>query len=240
MASLTPDDIALYVKCPKLYERKGQISKPLTFFESKLRETFIEGERNAVLKDSIIKPRKFTRAWNKLWFPAAIKRRISVKVATEKTLQATIKFADYCKYDISDYDYPTAGVDIQSSMIIGSHELIAQADILKIDLSTKKKTTVIINFSNKKLSLPELLFDPSARATAYSFYRGKGDYVTYINIDINERQEKLNITAVTFSPKEMDEIRKMIYHIELGIRNKAYYHNPNLCERCKACPVFKL
>lgn len=238
MGCLTPQDIATYIYCPKLYERKGQvvIARPLTFFESRLRKAFIEGERNAVIKDSIVDSRKFSRAWDKIWFPAAAKRRISMKNANNKALDAMIKFADYCKYDISDYTYPTAGVDIQSEIYIGSSCFVAQADLLKIDMTTKKKTTVIVNFTVRDLDVIQSASDPVVRSTAYAFYRNKGEYVTHVNININEKKEKLEITTSTFGKKEMDDTRKMLYHAERGMTNNVFYHNPYMCKGCNKCP----
>jgi len=239
MGRITPYQVGLYSACPKLYQLKGQAGvAPLTFFEAQMRDAFIDGERNAVLKDSIVDTRKFSRAWDKIWFPAAAKRNISMKNANKKTLHATVKFADYCKYDISDYIYPTAGVDLQARLIIGQTELVAQADLLKLDMTTKYKTTVIVNFTNNNITLTESAFDQSIRATAYAFYRNKGDYVMHVNVSLDEKREKLNIVTSTFSPKDMDEIRKMLYHVELGLRNNVFYRNSLMCKGCNACPNF--
>jgi hypothetical protein len=239
MGSLTPEDIGLYVKCPILFKKKRYNSTSLTFFEEQIKQAFVEGEKNVVLKDSIIDPRKLSRAWDKIWFPAAVKEGISIKDANRKTLEAMFRFTEYCKYDISGYEYPTAGVDIDAVMHIKDHYIAAHADLLKIDLSTKQKTTVIVNFSNRKLSTSDIVFDPAIRTTAYAFYRNNNDYVMYVNVNIDENLNKLNMAAATFSPDQMDEIRKMIYHVELGIRNNVFYHNTAMCERCRACPVFK-
>lgn len=240
MRCLKPEDVAAYVYCPKLYDRDGQseIVKPLTFFEARMRDAFIEGERNAVLKDSIVDPKKFARAWDKIWFPAAAKRGISMKKANDKTLDATVKFADYCKYDISDYTFPTAGVDIQARQSINGTELVGQADLLKIDMTTKKRTTVIVNFTKRNLSYSESAMDPAIRTTAYAFYRGAGEYISHVNINIDQKNEKLNVVTSNFSPKEMDDIRKMLYHVERGIRNKVFYHNTYMCKGCNKCPNF--
>lgn len=238
MRCLNPKDVATYIYCPKLYQRNGQseVVKPLTFFEAMMRDAFIDGERRAVLKDSIVDPRKFSRAWDNIWFPAAAKRGISMKVASNKTLHATVKFADYCKYDISDYTFPTAGVDIQSRQYIGQTELVAQADLLKIDMTTKNKTTVIVNFTKRDITYSQSAMDAAIRTTAYGFYSNRGEYVSCVNVNIDEKKEKLHIVTSNFSPKEMDDIRKMLYHVELGIRNNVFYHNSYMCKGCNKCP----
>ncbi|MHA2069834.1 MAG: hypothetical protein ACXABY_36175 [Candidatus Thorarchaeota archaeon] len=221
MPQLTPQDIASYLYCPLAY-KEGRTAKPLTFFEASVREAFIEGERSAVLKG-----------------PAAAGRGVKMKRAQELTLKAVTKFTDYCKYDISDYSYPTAGVQAGLSVPIGRHTLIATADLVKINLNLREKTTVLVNFTNIELDQRAAIFDPVAKATAYAFYRGKGEAVTHIYVNINKDLEKLSMVTSTFYKKDMEGIRKMLYHVEQGISSGTFHPNPYLCKECNRCKIFK-
>ena len=240
---LTAKDIATYLYCPFLYTLKNGnkiIARDLSFFESKLRKAFIEGENKAVMKDSIVTTYRFSRAWDEIWFPVATKRKISLKKTQDFTLKATIKFADYCKYDISDYTFPTAATDITMQNNINGTYLVGKADLVKIDMTTKKKTTVLVNFTTLDLDNRASSFDIMARVNAYCFYRGKKENVSHIYVNIDEKNEKLKLVTSTFSYKDMEVIRKMIYHAEEGIRNKRFYHNPYLCKECNRCPNLAL
>lgn len=240
---LDPLDIACYVYCP-LLQAKGRtdiISKPLTFSEEMIRQTFIEAEKNACLKDSIVAPRKFLAAWERLWWPAVAKKKhISLKKAEEISLVAAHKFADYCKYDISGWMFPTAGASVESEIRIGPSTLRAKADVIKVDLNKDNKNTVLINFDRKGLGLRAAAQDPAIRATAYAFYSGKGEVITHIAIDINDKHNNIEVTTSTFRPESMEGIRKMLYHVEYGIRSGAKHANPYLCKECKVCQDFTL
>jgi len=240
---LTPLDIACYIYCPVL-QRKGRTDKiatKLTFTEENIRSAFIQGERNACLKDSIVSPRKLLSVWDKIWWPAiGEKGGISMKEANNISLIASSKFADYCKYDISDWMFPTAGVQAQSENYIGQSILKATVDVVKVDLDGKEKNTILINFDRKGLSLREAAMDPAIKATAYAFYSGKGETVTHMAIDLNENKNNIKITTSTFRPKIMEEIRKMLYHVEYGIRSGIYHVNPYKCQECKICQDFIL
>lgn len=240
---LDPLDIACYIYCPIL-QVKGRIdvvSKPLTFSEEMIRQTFIEAEKNACLKDSIVAPRKFLAAWERLWWPAVIKKKhISLKRAEEISLIAAHKFADYCKYDISGWAFPTAGTQVESEVRIGQSILRAQTDVVKVDLNKDNRNTVLVNFNRKGLTLRAAAHDPAIKAIAYAFYSGRGEVITHIAIDLNDRQNNINVTTSTFRPEAMEGIRKMLYHVECGIRSGAKHVNPYLCKECKVCQDFIL
>lgn len=240
---ISAQDIATYLYCPFLYTRKNGskiIARDLSFFESKLKEAFIEGENKAVMKDSVVTTYRLARAWDEIWFPAAARNKITLKETKDFTLKATIKFTDYCKYDISDYTFPTAGTNISIQNNINGSILLGNADLVKIDMTTKKKTTVIVNFTTLDLDNRGSSFDIMARVNAYCFFRNKGENVSHIYVNIDENKEKLKMVTSTFSEKDMEVIRKMIYHAEEGIRSKRFYHNPYLCKECNQCPNITL
>ena len=242
MRQLTPHDIASYIYCPLLYKEKRHsvTAKPLTFFESCVRAALVEGERNAVLKDSVVSPRKLLSAWDKVWWPAAASKNIRMKEADELALKAIMKLTDYCKYDIADHSYPTAAVNAGMRMPLGKHILTATAAVVKVNLNTKEKTTFLVNFTNRQLSPRDSAFDPAIRATAYAFYRGKEETVTHINVNINKEIDRLKTTASTFYPEDMEGIRKMLYHVEQGISAGAFYMNSFLCKECNQCKNIQL
>jgi hypothetical protein len=236
---LSPLDIACYVYCPVL-QAKGAtriVAKPLTFTEQKIRAAIIEAERHACLKDSIVSPRKLRQAWDKIWWPAA--EHLPATESTKISLAAAHKFTDYCKYDMSDWMMPTAGVEAESTIRIGTSVLKAQVDIVKVDLE-KPQNTVLINLDRKGLSLRQAATDPAIKAIAYAFYSGRGETITYISIDVDESIDKISVTTSTFSPKAMEGIRKMLYHVECGIRSRTQHANPYACKECKVCQDFTL
>jgi len=242
MGYLTTEDIAAYIYCPLLYKNLGHsvTSKPLTLLEESIRKTFIEGERAATLKDSIVSPKKFSLYWDNIWLPIAAANNISIKTSRRMSIDAIVKFADYCRYDISDWEFPSIGVEIQSNTKINNHIITASADIIKADFSTKHKATTIVNFTNRSLDLRQSAFDPIIRSIAYLFYSGRGEQVTHVNVNISEALEKLEMTTSTFYPKHMDQIRKMLYHVEGGISNQAFYPRSYSCKECNRCQNIKL
>jgi hypothetical protein len=193
----------------------------------------------ALLRDTIVSPKLLTRAWDKFWWSEAAKAGLSIQEAQKLTLRATETFVDYCKYNISDYLYPTAGVDIYRELHIGRHILSASVDVLKINLETKYPTTVLVNFTNREIDMLGLALDPEVRTIAYLFYLGKEEIVSYINTNISRSNNKINLTTSTFYPEDMEEIRKMLYHVEQGIGSNAFHKNPYSCNRCKVCKSIK-
>lgn len=236
---LDPLDIACYVYCPLLQKKKryDKIVKPLTVVERNIRQSIINAERTACLKDNIVAPRKLLSAWEQIWWPAATKAKIPMKEANKISLSAAHKFADYCKYDISDWVFPTAAVEVESDIKIGQSILKASSDIVKVDLN-QSKNTVLINMNRKGLSIRSAAFDPAIKATAYAFYSGKGETITHITIDLDQSLSDLRLITSTFRPKAIEEIRKMLYHVECGIRYGIHNQNPYSCERCGVCQDF--
>ena len=240
---LNPLDIACYIYCPILLQKKrhDKISPRLTFAEQYIRKAFIYGEMNACLKDSVITPRKLLNAWEKVWWPSVTAAgTISIKEAHDISLKASHKFTDYCKYDISDCMFPTAGVEAESDVKIGQSILKATVDVVKVDLNEKNKNTVLVNFNRKGLSLSSAALDPAIRATAYAFYSGKGETITHISVDIDENIKDVKLTTSTFRPEAMEGIRKMLYYVECGISRGAFHANPYPCKECKVCPTFSI
>ncbi len=239
---LTPEDFACFIYCPKTLETqvyKQKVVPSLTYFEDKVRLAIIEAERNILLKDGELNIKKMHQAWDKIWWPAIPSSKISLPKAEELTIKAGIKLSDYCKYDISDYLYPTAGVDLHSEISIGSSILKTQIDLIKVNLKTKKKNILLVDMSRKKLSTREMVLDPAIRAKAYSFYSGEKESVSYACIDLNEKENKLTVSTVVFRAQEMEKIKKMLFHIERGIRKGVFYMNRWQCKECQICQNFK-
>lgn len=239
---LTADDIASYVFCPILQQKKRQdiIIPKLTFIEENLRATFIDAERNACLKDSVVVPRKILRSWERIWWPAVAQQGWDMKEADKVSVRAGAKFSDYCKYDISGYMFPTVGVDAESDVRIGQVVLRGRADVVKVDLEQDIPTTVLVNFNTRKLSLRAAAHDPAIKATAYAFYSGRGEHITHVSVDINESSDKVQMITSTFRPEGMEEIRKMLYYVGCGIRSGNRHANPYQCKECGVCPDFIL
>jgi len=236
------DDIASYVFCPVLQEKKRYdiIMPKLTSTEQYVRRAIIEGERNACLKDSVVTPRKLMRAWEGIWWPAAAEKKLSMEEANEISLHASYQFSDYCKYDMSGWEFPTVGTEVASEIKLGPVTLAVSADIVKADLSGKKPCTVLVSLSSRKLSLRQASIDPAIKAIAYAFYSGREENVAHILVDIDQRSDKIKAVVSMFRPDDMNHIRAMLEHVAHGIYSRNYYHNPGLCKECKVCQDFTL
>ena len=234
------NDIACYMFCPILQSKKRYdiITPKPTLIQKNIRTAFIESERNACLKDSIVTSQKLIRIWDKIWWPVAAKHGIPLKDAEVLSFQAGSQLSDYCKYDISDWMFPTVGVEAESDVRIGPVTLKATADVVKVDLHKKVPTTVLVNFTTQKFSLKTAALDPAIKATAYAFYTGKNEIVTHIAVGLNEQADKIKITTSIFRPKDMEEIRKMLYYVGCSIYSGSYYGNPYLCKECQVCQDF--
>lgn len=237
MPRLTPLDIASYVYCPLAYSRGRHdvIVRPLTFFEGCIRAALIEGERDAMFRNTSVTPRRLMRAWDKVWWPAVVRTGFSMSEAEELTLKATEILTSYAQYDLSGYAYPTAGVSVGIQTPVGRHIIQATTDALKINATTKDKNTVLVNFTTRDLDVYQAAFDPAIKTTAYLFYMGNGESVSYMNVYLDTAKKKIKITVSRFLPEAMEEIRKMLYHVEQGITSGAFYPNPYACKGCKGC-----
>jgi hypothetical protein len=239
---ITPKDISTYLFCPLLYF-KGKQNKfygKLSFFEEKIKESFIAAEENALLLDSVVSVNRLVSAWDKIWWPEATKKKIKLSVSEKKSLIATQKFIDYCRYEMTDYLWPTIGTNIESQIKIGESILKCKTDLIKIDLESKNRSTVLVNFSNRSMDIREAAFDNAIRVLCYSFYSGRNEKVSHININIKEENPKIELSVSTFYPKDMKNIEKMIKHAENGIRNKISYMNWFACKECNECKQLKL
>lgn len=237
MPVLTPLDVAAYVYCPILYSqgRQDVIAKPLTFFEGCVRAALIEGEREAMFRNTSVTPRRLMKAWDKVWWPAVVKKGLSMSEADKLTLKATQILTSYTKYDLSGYSYPTAGVKVGAQTPLGRHTIQATADVLKINATVKEKNTVLVNFTTRNLDIYESAFDPAVKCTSYLFYMGNKESVSHMNVYLDTKKNKIKITVSRFLPEDMEQIRKMLYHVELGIASSAFYPNPYGCKGCEGC-----
>lgn len=238
---ITPKDISTYISCPLMYYKNAQekIYPPLTFYEENLRQAFIKGEEKALLKDTVVSVKRLVRAWDNVWWPNVMKYKIDMKEGKKKSLKATERFMDYCTYEITDYLYPTVGANIESQVNINGSILKASVDVMKVNLEDNKRNTVLVNFTNKELSVRDAAYDNMIKSIVYAFYSGGGEQITHLNVNINENNRKIKINISNFQPKEIKQIERTIYHVHNGIRNNIKYMNPLLCKECKLCPQFK-
>lgn len=236
---LTPFDIATYMYCPFLLEAKHKaievITPPLSVYEKCLRETIIRTEELCLLRGTAIAPRKLLRVWDTTWWPIVGFLGLDIQESQLKSIHASSKLADYCRYDLSDVYYPTAATKVEAKKNINQSTLHATADILKVDISAKKKNMVLIDLSRKNLTDLDMAIDPMIRSTAYAFYTGHGETVTYISIDVSGGGSKLKVKISFFRPEELEMIGKSIKLVESGIRTNTIYANPWKCKECDVC-----
>jgi len=238
---VTPLDIACFQYCSKTLEKqsyKEKVIPSLTFFEEHVRRAIIEAEKSLIFKDSDIDPRKILRKWDSIWWPAAVSSKMDMKEAQQYAVDASAKFSDYCRYDVSDYLHPTAAADIETTIKINTSCLTARIDLLKVNLSEKKRNITLVDFTRKNLTTRDIILDPAIRAIAYAFSLGKDETITYTCIDVCEELEKLSVSSAVFRTAELEEIRKMLIHTESGIRNKVQRLNRWQCKECNICPNF--
>lgn len=238
---ITPKDIAAYAFCPMLYfkRRQDKFLPHLTLMERNLRKSFILAEERALLKDTIVSVPKLTTAWDTMWWPDAMAHKLTMVKAKDIAIKATERFIDYCNYEMTDYLWPTIGVDVESRVDLGMATLVANTDIIKVNLENNKRNTVLINFTSRRLSIRDAAFDNLIKATVYAFYSGNGETVTHLNVNINENIKKIQMGISHFDQKDIEDIRKMIYHIKTGISTGVKYMNPKACEGCKVCQEYK-
>ena len=126
---LEPHDISRFIYCP-LLPKGVQVYEESTPFESYVGKAIVETEHYCLLKDSTLVQRKMINTWDNLWWPACPSLKIPFKEASKLSIQASAFFADYCKYDISDYTCPTISTNVESQVNIGSSILKAKVDLL--------------------------------------------------------------------------------------------------------------
>lgn len=232
---ISPHDIACFLYCPILFSKGMRPWKTLSVIEASLKKSFIEAERRVALKDSIVTARKLNTAWDSIWWPKAAELGLTSEQGNKVAIRAAIKLSDYCKYNITDWLYPTMGVEIDSQVKIGQCTLTARADLIKADLDSNRKTTILISFDNRDLTAREAVLDPIIRTTAYAFYRDRGEIITHIHVNLRDGLEKLHVTTSIFGKSDMAQIQKVLYYVERGIYSKVQYANTALCEKCQAC-----
>ena len=233
-------DIARYLYCPLLPKRLDYlIYSKQSLFENNIGESIKKAEQNCLLKESEINPRKIMKAWDSVWWPNCAKNKISFKDAQKYTIKAGIYFTDYCKYDISDILYPTIAVDVNLQTRINQSILHTHIDLIKVDLTIKEKNILLIDFSKKDMSTSDTALDPGIASTAMSFYRGSGEIIRYILVQIDDKNKKLFMTSSIFRPNQIENIRKMVFNVENNIRRGVSYGDRWKCKECKACPSFK-
>jgi hypothetical protein len=236
---LTPLDIAAYMYCPYLLEAKDKalevIAPPLSPYENCVRETIIRVEELCLLRGSEITARKMIRVWDSIWWPVVTSLGLDMKEAKEESIKASSILADYCRYDLSDISYPTVCTKPVSKRPLGSSVLHVQSDIMKVDVSARTKNMVLLDFSRRNLTDLDMAIDPMIRTTAWAFYTGHNETVTYISVDVTGGSSKLKVKISFFRPDELEEIGKAVKLAEQGIRQNIKYVNPWKCRECDIC-----
>lgn len=239
---VTPIEIACFQYCTKTLEKQSYREKvipSLTFFEDHVRQAIVQAEKMLIFKDSEPTPRKILKVWDKIWWPACTSSGIPIKQAQTLAVKASVKFSDYCKYDISDYMLPTAAADVEHWVPLGNSGIRARIDLIKVNLNGKKRNINLVDFTRKGLTTRDIILDPAIRATAYVFSLGISGTITYTCIDVSENNEKLIVSSAVFRPEEMQRIREMLIHTEIGITSGIYKLNRWQCKECGICQNFK-
>lgn len=240
---LTPKDISAFVYCPYFkYTNKinGKFEIKFTLFEQCVINSIKLTEKHCLLHNSDISTRKILTRWDNIWWPSVSNNNINFKTAEEKSIKASMIFNDYCKYDISGYLYPTAGIDIESEINIGRSIIKTNADIIKVNLNLSQKNINLIGFGNTIKSTKEIILDPAIRTLLYSFSETGAKTLVYTYIYIKEDKEKILVTSSVLRQDDIEEIKNTLTYIEKGISNKVRYMNLHNCKECKQCQNLKL
>lgn len=236
---LTPRDISAFIYCPyfKYTSKKNkQIDSKLTIFEECVVQAIKNAEKHCLANSTDITPRKIISKWDNVWWPVIAETNIiDFKQAQDLSVRASGIFVDYCKYDISGYLYPTAGVDIDSDILAGQSIIHTEADLVKVNLNIPSNNTHLVGFSNQVRSSRDVILDPAVRTLLYSFYSGREKTIAYTHICVREKFDKVLVTSAVLRHDDMDEVRKMIEHAEKGIRTGVRYMNQWNCQECKQC-----
>lgn len=237
---LIPEDIACHLYCPMLRKKGGcdKVVPPLPILESYIRQAIVLAEESALIKDNTVNTHKILRVWDRLWWPAAVQHNLDLIQAQDMAIVAAKIMAEYAKYDFTDYMYATVGTNIINQLRINDSVLHAHIDILKVDLNQDARNTVLIDFSRSGLSQQDIIRDPAIRTKAYAFYRDLGETIKYIVVQLDTKKKTLQALPAIFRPEDMTETRKMLYHVECGIRKNVTYYSPWLCKDCKTCKTF--
>jgi len=239
---ITPLDIEGYSICPYGYSMgniEPTFKKDFSLTESAIAETIKLSEKNALLKDNSVTPRSMLKVWDRVWWPAALERGLSIDESRVLSGKVSTKLSGYCKYDISDFLYPTAGVDIVSEIKVGDSILRSEAKIIKVNLENKKINTVIVEFNNKDFSARDIALSPYIRAKLLPFCDGV-ENIHYVNVNIGDAFSKIKVSLFTFREDDIKRSLDMVSVLEEISRKKIVLINPLFCKECNKCPNFSL
>lgn len=230
---ITTRDLQTFAFCPYLYSRGGaEVVPPLTIFEQNVRKSIMGAERRAMNKGSHVNPRKIGYFWEKYWWEAAAKIGLSPREIDKHCYPATLKFIDYCKYDISSELYDIVGIDIPSQVALANGVLDARIDIIK--RSREDGQIALIDFSRTKMTRASMINDIDILSTIYAFSEFGLD-MKYFCVDLSESLQKVKIDACFFTVREARKIRNIINHLSDGIYRGVDYKNYWQCKRCDKC-----
>jgi hypothetical protein len=230
---VTTKDLQTFAFCPYLHSRGGtEIVPPLTIFEQNIRKSIMSAERRAMNKNSHVNPRKIGYFWEKYWWDAAAKIGLTPREIDKYCYPATLKFIDYCKYDISSELYDIAGVDIPSQVALNKGILDARIDVIK--RSRKDGQVILIDFSRTAMTRATMANDIDILATIYAFSEFGLD-MKYFCVDLSESIQKVKIDACFFSVEEARKMGSTINYLSDGIHRQLNYKSYWQCEWCNKC-----
>jgi hypothetical protein len=218
-----------------MYKYGWNYGGQLTLFESCIRDSILLAESTSLIKNSFVNIGKLIRAWDKVWWPVVAKYSINNKEAEKKSLAAVRKFADYCKYDMTDDDHPTIAVDIPLELEINGTVVKTSLDLVKIN-RTEENSVQIIDFKRKGLSFVEVASDPGVLTSAYVVYFQERLRVKYTCVDLDEKKQKIHVSTAVFRDEDLQMARKLVRHTINGIKSNIFFKKPWLCKECNRCP----
>lgn len=235
---ITSTDIAKFQYCP--YGMINNLTLPveyrkLNLFQLSVIKSILAAEKSCLIKDTPLNLRKILRKWDSIWWEDAAKNEIPIDKIQDLSVTASKIFNDYLKYEVTDFLYPTIAVNLIKEKEINKHTLIGKADLLKVNLSEKKKNFTIVSFGNKKISAEELFLNPYVWSTIYSMFFNREENIRFVYFGLLENKDKFYSTSIYFRKEEIANLEKYIKYIISGIEKKIDFMNYTKCEECKQC-----
>lgn len=231
---LTTRDLYAFAYCPYLYWNRGteKIVPPLNLFENNVRLSILAAEKRAMDKGSHVNPRKIGYFWERYWWSAAGKLNMTPREIDKACYPATLKFIDYCKYDISSELYDIVGVCVPSEVKLRRGILATEIDIIKLNRKTNNLT--LIDFTRKNMSRVKMISDIEVLSKIYAF-SSLGVDISYFCIDLSKSLQKVKISACFFDTEDSKNLGKIVNHLSDGIHRNVNYKCYWQCERCDKC-----
>jgi hypothetical protein len=233
---LKPDDIVSFGYCPYLYWRRGtaRVVPPLSTFEETVRKSILVAEAKALKNNTFVTPRSLGNIFDHFWWPAAAEAKIAFAEAEKMSLKASLKFTDYCKYDVSSSLYATIGTNVPFEVRLPHGVLAGNVDMIKLPIEGADKSIALIDMSRKGISNTQAMCDLAILSTVYAFQELKRS-ITYMCIDLSENLEKLKIISSSFDRDGIKETERAIQYLSEGIYRGVNYKSGWMCGECTRC-----